>query len=74
MGAPVPGHLPRTAAVCSKCCQSVLARRGSRAGARILQRTKRDAPVTKSAGAGGHAGPEGVVVEGVGGSNPPAES
>lgn len=69
-----PQEGPGTAVICSKCCQLVLARRGSRAGAPILQGIKRDAPVTRSVGTGGHTAPEGVVVEGMGGSNPPTES
>lgn len=53
--------------VCSKRCQLVRARSRSGAGAPILQGTKRDAPVTKSVGTGGHAAPEGIVEEGRGG-------
>lgn len=57
-----------------KRSQLILARKGSGAGALVLQGIKRDAPAAKSGGTGGHTAPEGVGREAQGGSNPPAES
>lgn len=56
-----------------KCSQFILARKGSRAGASVLQGINRDAPATQSGGTGGHTAPEGLWWKAQGGSNPPTE-